>query len=65
MDVPLLSLAAVVLNIERLLNRGEPIAHDWSVLSRFLLGNMMLRIGIFDARRAKKMEMDEGISWLV
>ena len=62
MDVALLFLAAV-LNIDRLLSRGELIAHE-SFL-RFLMGNMTLRIGTLDARRAKKMEMDEQIIWLV
>ena len=56
---------AVVLNIDKLLSRGEPITHDWSVLSRFLLGKMVLRIGILEARRAKKMEMEEEVRLLV
>ena len=64
-DVALLFLAAVVLNIDTLSSRGELITHDWSFLRFSLLGNMMLKIGTLDARRAKKMEMEEGISWLV
>ena len=62
MDVALLFLVAV-LNIDRPLSRGELIAHE-SFL-RFLMGSMTLRIGTLDARRAKKMEMDEQIIWLV